>query len=79
MDRSPRELPARSLAWINSARKRSAEYHRLRMIGIDRYRTLSARYPDAAWLRFDGGLTWDADDRLERDPRMSLLMKRPRL
>ncbi|UVK53541.1 FAD-binding oxidoreductase [Mesorhizobium sp. AR02] len=52
----------RSLAWINSARKRSAEYHRLRMIGIDRYRTLSARYPDAAWLRFDGGLTWDADD-----------------
>ncbi|MER9370332.1 FAD-binding oxidoreductase [Mesorhizobium sp. M0618] len=52
----------RSLAWMNSARKRSAEYHRLRMIGIDRYRTLSARYPDAAWLRFDGGLTWDADD-----------------
>ncbi|ANN59887.1 D-amino-acid oxidase [Mesorhizobium loti NZP2037] len=52
----------RSLAWLNSARKRSAEYHRLRMIGIDRYRTLSARYPDAAWLRFDGGLTWDADD-----------------
>jgi len=36
--------------------------HRLCMIGIDRYRTLSARYPDAAWLRFDGGLTWDADD-----------------
>ncbi|MER9947725.1 FAD-binding oxidoreductase [Mesorhizobium sp. M0047] len=52
----------RSLAWLNSARKRSAEYHRLRMIGIDRYRTLSARYPDAIWLRFDGGLTWDADD-----------------
>ncbi|PZV36634.1 NAD(P)/FAD-dependent oxidoreductase [Mesorhizobium kowhaii] len=52
----------RSLAWLNSARKRSAEYHRLRMIGIERYRTLSARYPDAAWLRFDGGLTWDADD-----------------
>ncbi|MER9657174.1 FAD-binding oxidoreductase [Mesorhizobium sp. M0152] len=52
----------RSLAWLNSARKRSAEYHRLRMTGIDRYRTLSARYPDAAWLRFDGGLTWDADD-----------------
>lgn len=52
----------RSLAWLNSARKRSAEYHRLRMIGIDRYRTLSARYPDAAWLRFDGGLTWDPDN-----------------
>ncbi|MER9844200.1 FAD-binding oxidoreductase [Mesorhizobium australicum] len=52
----------RSLAWLNSARMRSAEYHQLRMIGIDRYRTLSAKYPDAAWLRFDGGLTWDADD-----------------
>jgi glycine/D-amino acid oxidase-like deaminating enzyme len=32
------------------------------MLGLDRYRTLAARYPDAAWLRFDGGLTWDADD-----------------
>ena len=52
----------RSLAWLNSARKRSPEYQQLRMIGIDRYRTLSAKYPDAAWLRFDGGLTWDADD-----------------
>lgn len=52
----------RSLAWINSARFRSAEYHRLRTIGIDRYRTLAARYPDAAWLRFDGGITWDAND-----------------
>ncbi|MDB5554645.1 MAG: dependent oxidoreductase [Rhizobium sp.] len=52
----------RSLAWLNSSRRRSPEYHRLRMIGIDRYRTLSAKYPYAAWLRFDGGLTWDADD-----------------
>jgi glycine/D-amino acid oxidase-like deaminating enzyme len=52
----------RSLAWLNSSRMRSDEYHRLRMIGIDRYRTLAAKYPDAPWLRFDGGLTWDADD-----------------
>ncbi|MGY5775108.1 NAD(P)/FAD-dependent oxidoreductase [Rhizobium sp. LEGMi135b] len=52
----------RSLAWLNSARRRSDAYHRLRLAGIDRYRTLSARYPDAAWLRFDGGLTWDADE-----------------
>jgi glycine/D-amino acid oxidase-like deaminating enzyme len=52
----------RSLAWLNSSRKRSADYHRLRMIGIDRYRTLAAKYPDASWLRFDGGLTWDPDD-----------------
>jgi glycine/D-amino acid oxidase-like deaminating enzyme len=52
----------RSLAWLNSARKRSDAYHRLRLSGIDRYRTLAARYPDAQWLRFNGGLTWDADD-----------------
>ncbi|WEZ85678.1 FAD-binding oxidoreductase (plasmid) [Rhizobium sp. 32-5/1] len=52
----------RSLAWLNSSRRRSPEYHQLRMIGIDRYRTLSAKHPNANWLRFDGGLTWDADD-----------------
>lgn len=52
----------RSLAWLNSARRRSDAYHRLRLAGIDRYRTLAARYPHAPWLRFDGGLTWDADD-----------------
>ena len=52
----------RSLSWLNSARMRSEPYHKLRMAGIDRYRTLAARFPDADWLRFDGGLTWDADD-----------------
>jgi glycine/D-amino acid oxidase-like deaminating enzyme len=52
----------RSLSWLNSARRRSAVYHQLRMIGIDRYRTLTTQLPDVAWLRFDGGLTWDADD-----------------
>lgn len=51
----------RSLAWLNSARRRSEPYHRLRMAGIDRYRTLASQRPDAAWLRFDGGLTWDPD------------------
>ena len=52
----------RSLSWLNSARMRSDPYHRLRMAGLDRYRTLATRLPDADWLRFDGGLTWDADD-----------------
>ncbi len=52
----------RSLSWLNSSRMRSDAYHRLRMAGIDRYRTLKARHPDAEWLSFDGGLTWDADD-----------------
>lgn len=52
----------RSLSWLNSARMRSEPYHRLRMAGIERYRTLFASHPDTDWLRFDGGLTWDADD-----------------
>ncbi len=46
----------RSLSWLNSARMRSRPYHLLRMAGIDRYRTLAARNPDADWLRFEGGL-----------------------
>ncbi|WP_457300565.1 NAD(P)/FAD-dependent oxidoreductase [Phyllobacterium sp. P5_D12] len=57
-----RGASGRSLAWLNSARQRSAAYHYLRLAGIDRYRTLAATYPGAGWLRFDGGLTWDADD-----------------
>src|SRR5262245_30521567 len=52
---------SRSLSWLNSARMRSQEYHLLRVAGIDRYRTLAARNPDVDWLRFDGGLTWDAE------------------
>jgi glycine/D-amino acid oxidase-like deaminating enzyme len=49
----------RSLAWLNSAGFRSPEYHALRVAGIDRYRTWSARVPGSdAYLRFEGGLTW---------------------
>lgn len=51
----------RSLSWLNSARLRSTEYHELRMLGLERYRTLLKQHPGAPWLRFDGGLTWDAD------------------
>jgi len=47
----------RSLSWLNSAASRDPAYHRLRMIGIDRYRTLSAAL-NAPWLRFDGGVFW---------------------
>jgi glycine/D-amino acid oxidase-like deaminating enzyme len=49
----------RSLSWLNSSAERSDAYHRLRMAGIDRYRTLSTHHPDADWLRFDGGVTWN--------------------
>lgn len=52
----------RSLSWLNSARMRSAEYHALRMAGVDRYRSLAAQIGPVDWLRFEGGLTWDADD-----------------
>ncbi|WP_457939840.1 NAD(P)/FAD-dependent oxidoreductase [Mesorhizobium sp. 10J20-29] len=53
----------RSLSWLNSARRGDTPYHRLRLAGIDRYRTLAAARPEtASWLRFDGALTWDADD-----------------
>lgn len=49
----------RSLAWLNSAGQRSPEYHALRLAGIDRYRTWSARVPGSSdYLRFTGGLTW---------------------
>ena len=52
----------RSLSWLNSAGMWREPYHRLRMVGIDRYRTLSAQYPDLRWLRFAGGLVWYAED-----------------
>jgi glycine/D-amino acid oxidase-like deaminating enzyme len=48
----------RSLSWLNSSGMRSEPYHRLRMAGIDRYRTLSAQHPDVNWLHFDGSLIW---------------------
>jgi glycine/D-amino acid oxidase-like deaminating enzyme len=48
----------RSLSWINSASHWPEHYHRFRMMGIDRYRTLFARQPTQSWLRFDGGLMW---------------------
>ncbi|MGK5555017.1 NAD(P)/FAD-dependent oxidoreductase [Actinomadura kijaniata] len=56
------QATGRSLAWLNSfGGARSREYHHLRLLGVDRYRTFAARVPAAsAYLRFDGGLTWAA-------------------
>ncbi|MEL0626354.1 FAD-binding oxidoreductase [Salinibacterium amurskyense] len=52
----------RSLAWLNSANFRSREYHELRVMGIDRWRTFLAQRPNTAeFLKFDGGLTWEID------------------
>jgi glycine/D-amino acid oxidase-like deaminating enzyme len=63
-----RGASSRSLAWLNSARKRSSAYHSLRMAGLDRYRKLAAAQDCGAWLRLDGGLTWDADDASNQIP-----------
>lgn len=52
----------RSLSWLNSAGERSAQYHALRMAGIDRYRTLHAQEPSRDWLSFGGGLFWAKGD-----------------
>ena len=56
----------RSLAWLNSFGMRSTEYHQLRLLGLDRYRTLAARVPSSGdHLRFDGGLTWVTSESIE--------------
>jgi fructosyl amine oxidase (glucosone-forming) len=55
----------RSLSWLNSAGMWREPYHRLRMVGIDRYRTLSAQQPGLRWLSFPGGLAWYAEGKGE--------------
>ena len=55
----------RSLSWLNAAGMWREPYHRLRMAGIDRYRTLSAQQPGLRWLRFAGGLAWYPEDKAE--------------
>jgi glycine/D-amino acid oxidase-like deaminating enzyme len=55
----------RSLSWINAAGMWAEHYHRFRMIGIDRYRTLFARQPTQNWLRFDGGLRWQSAEQAD--------------
>jgi glycine/D-amino acid oxidase-like deaminating enzyme len=50
---------SRSIAWLNSSGARSAEYHYLRMLAIDRYRTWSAHHPESrGYIRFDGAMKW---------------------
>ncbi|MCC9145969.1 MULTISPECIES: FAD-binding oxidoreductase [unclassified Arthrobacter] len=51
----------RSLSWLNAGGGYGEDYYRLRMAGIDRYRTLLAQHPCVDWLAFDGGLYWDDD------------------
>nr|WP_279402188.1 FAD-dependent oxidoreductase [Arthrobacter sp. JCM 19049] len=59
---------SRSIAWLNSSGARSPEYHYLRMLAMDRYRTWSYRHPESRqYLRFDGALKWAAPGESFRD------------
>lgn len=52
----------RSIAWLNSSGARTADYHYLRLLAMDRYRTYGARHPESRkFLRFDGALKWASD------------------
>ncbi|MFC0672762.1 NAD(P)/FAD-dependent oxidoreductase [Brachybacterium hainanense] len=59
----------RSLSWLNSAGDRSPEYHALRVLGVDRYRTLFAADPSRDWLRFPGGVWWTDGADADRETR----------
>lgn len=59
---------SRSIAWLNSSGARSADYHYLRMLAIDRYRTWCARHPESSdYIRFDGALKWAGPGETFRD------------
>lgn len=59
---------SRSIAWLNSSGARSADYHYLRMLAIDRYRTWCARHPEGGdYIRFDGALKWAGPGETFRD------------
>jgi len=57
----------RSLSWLNSAGARTDDYHRLRTVGIDRWRTFAHRTDLDDRVRFDGGLTWAAPGETHRE------------
>ncbi len=56
----------RSLSWLNSSAIRRDAYHQLRLLGIDRYRTLAAQQSGITWLRFDGGLVWQSEEKADQ-------------
>lgn len=59
---------SRSIAWLNSSGARSAEYHYLRMLAIDRYRTWSAHHPESrGYIRFDGAMKWASPNETFRE------------
>ena len=58
----------RSIAWLNSSGARSAEYHYLRLLAIDRYRTWSVHHPESReYIQFNGAMKWAAPGKTFRD------------
>ncbi|MGO4248442.1 NAD(P)/FAD-dependent oxidoreductase [Paenarthrobacter sp. RAF54_2] len=58
----------RSIAWLNSSGARSAEYHYLRLLAIDRYRTWTAHHPESRhYIQFNGAMKWAAPGKTFRD------------
>lgn len=50
---------SRSIAWLNSSGARTADYHYLRMLAIDRYRTWIAHHPESSeYIQFNGAMKW---------------------
>lgn len=50
---------SRSIAWLNSSGARSAEYHYLRMLAMDRYRTWRTLHPESHdYIKFNGAIKW---------------------
>jgi glycine/D-amino acid oxidase-like deaminating enzyme len=60
----------RSLSWLNSSSAYSSEYHALRLLGLERYRTFAARLdaaePMTRCVRMDGGLRWVDEGETDR-------------
>jgi glycine/D-amino acid oxidase-like deaminating enzyme len=56
----------RSLSWLNSYGRHSEAYHRLRLLGLDRYRTFSSSVDAGSYLKFNGGLTWAAPGQVQK-------------
>jgi glycine/D-amino acid oxidase-like deaminating enzyme len=66
----------RSLAWLNASGPYGEAYHRLRLLGMDRYRILASQLDAVDFLRFEGGLSWAADGDVESHRRAFARMRR---
>ncbi|SEE30072.1 NAD(P)/FAD-dependent oxidoreductase [Ruania alba] len=56
------EASGRTLSWLNSFGRIAPDYHRLRLLGIDRYRRRAADPATREAITFAGGLAWRPPD-----------------